>query len=324
MRALAVSHKQSAEHTYTAHGKPIHISTGISVDLLNDFLSYLDVSENTVKTYQRGLKRFFTYIYEQGLLQPVRSDIQSFRRMLETEGLKASTIQLYIVSVRRFFEWTEAQGLYPNISKGIKGARVSNEHKKDYLTAEQLQHVLRLIDTTTEQGIRNYAMLSLMATTGLRTVEVSRARIENLDGDRLYIQGKGRSEADAYIKLSYHVRYHLMKYLEHRSEALEHEPLFTSTSNRSRGKALSTRSISSIAKTAFIEAGIDSDRITAHSLRHSAATLNLLNGGTLEETQNLLRHSNINTTMVYLHHINRENNQSEQSISDVIFEGMTG
>jgi integrase/recombinase XerD len=44
-----------------------------------------------------------------------------------------------------------------------------------------------------------------------------------------------------------------------------------------------------------------------------------MNGGTIEETQNLLRHSNINTTMIYLHHINRASNQSEQRISNAIF-----
>jgi len=66
-------------------------------------------------------------------------------------------------------------------------------------------------------------------------------------------------------------------------------------------------------------AGFNSERLTAHSLRHTAGTLNLLHGGTIQETQQLLRHSNINTTMIYLHNLNRANNHSEARIAAAIF-----
>ena len=66
-------------------------------------------------------------------------------------------------------------------------------------------------------------------------------------------------------------------------------------------------------------AGINSPRITAHSLRHTAATLNLLNGGTPEETQQLMRHQNPATTQIYSHALDRGNNESEDRITKVIF-----
>ena len=94
--------------------------------------------------------------------------------------------------------------------------------------------------------------------------------------------------------------------------------LFVSTSNNNKGQRLTTRSISGIVKKRLKAAGYTSNRLTAHSL-HTAGTLNLMNGGTLEETQQLLRHSNINTTMIYLHHLERENNQSEKRIADALF-----
>lgn len=72
-------------------------------------------------------------------------------------------------------------------------------------------------------------------------------------------------------------------------------------------------------KTRLKQSGFNSERLTAHSLRHTAGTLNLLNGGTLEETQQLLRHNNINTTMIYLHHLEQANNQSEERITNSIF-----
>ena len=63
---------------------------------------------------------------------------------------------------------------------------------------------------------------------------------------------------------------------------------------------------------------INDQRLSAHSLRHTAATINLMNGGTLEETQQLLRHSNINTTMIYAHHLKRMDNKSEFRIGDKV------
>lgn len=300
---------------------PKHTHT-LQIDLVADFINYIDVSENTVKTYARGLRQFFKYLTKQHIQNPVRNDILAFKDTLKERKLKPNTIQLYIVSVRRFFEWTETQGHYPNIAKGIKGAKVSNDFKKDYLTVEEINAVLNGIDTTDEQGVRNYVIIALMATAGLRTVEVARAKLSNLDDDRLYIQGKGRDEADEYIKLSIEVQRLLKDYFStYRADATADEALFTGTSNRNKGKAMTARSISRIVKESFKSVGLDSERLTAHSLRHSTATLNLLNGGTLEETQNLLRHSSINTTMVYLHHIDRERNESEQRISNAIFKG---
>ena len=82
---------------------------------------------------------------------------------------------------------------------------------------------------------------------------------------------------------------------------------------------MTTRSISRIVKENMIRAGLKSDRLTAHSLRHTTATLNLLNGGTPEETMQLLWHSNLNTTLIYSHALERANNKSEERIAKIIW-----
>ena len=82
---------------------------------------------------------------------------------------------------------------------------------------------------------------------------------------------------------------------------------------------MTTRSVSRVAKDHLIEVGLESDRLTAHSLRHTAATLNLLNGATVEETQQLLGHANINTTLIYSHALERAKNNSEHRIAKAIF-----
>jgi integrase/recombinase XerC len=90
-------------------------------------------------------------------------------------------------------------------------------------------------------------------------------------------------------------------------------------SNNSQGKRLSTRSISGIVKQRLKNAGFDSDRLTAHSLRHTAVTLSLIGGNTLQEVQQFARHENISTTQIYAHNLDRAKNRCEETISSSIF-----
>ncbi|MCM5673360.1 site-specific integrase [Staphylococcus hominis] len=281
----------------------------------------MDASEKTVQTYTRALRQFFKFLYENNITQPQRTDVLAFRDNLKDKGRKPTTIKSYIVAVRLFFQWTNQEGLYPNIAEKIKGAKLDQAHKKDYLTVDQIKDVLNNIDTSTLTGARDYAIIVLMVTGGLRTIEVSRADMDDMrnvgNSPALYIQGKGREEKTEYVKLPLQVFKAIGRYREMLEK--QYDVLFVSTSNNNKGQRLTTRSISGIVKKRLKEAGYTSNRLTAHSLRHTAGTLNLINGGTLEETQQLLRHSNINTTMIYLHHLERENNQSEKRIADALF-----
>lgn len=295
----------------------------VNADLMAQFTAYIDASENTVKTYTRALRQWYKWMQANGVKRPQREDVLAFKEHLKDTNHKATTIQNYIIAIRQFFNWTEAQQLYPNIAKGIKGAKMSNDFKKDYLSARQAQTVLDDIPEGNAKGLRDYAIVATMLTGGLRTVEVSRANIEDMrtEGDStvLFLQGKGRDDRTEYVKIIPAVEDAIRAYLKTRGNVAETEPLFASTSNNNQGGRMTTRSISGIAKDALKEAGFNSSRLTAHSLRHTAATLNLLNGGSLEETQQLLRHRNINTTMVYLHHIKRAKNNSEARIGGAIF-----
>lgn len=233
-------------------------------------------------------------------------------------------MQNYIVTVRLFFRWLEQQGLYKNIADKIKSPVISKEHKKDYLTSKQVKALLNNIKSDkSEQGLRDYAVIATMVVGGLRTIEIARSNISDLrnvgDNAVLFIQGKGRDEKTDYIKLPFHVENAIREYLKSRKVVDEQEPLFVSTSNNNLGSRLTTRSISGIVKNRLKQVGLNSSMLTAHSLRHTAGTLSLLNGGTIEETQQLLRHTNINTTMIYLHHIDRAKNRSEELIANAIF-----
>ena len=295
---------------------------GFSSDLFESWISFIDAKPKTVETYTRAIKQFIYYLQDNSIKNPTRADILAYRDSLQADH-KPTTVQSYLMAVKQFFKWTAQEGLYPNIADNIKSAKLDKGFKKDYLTSKQVKKLLGTIDQSTLKGLRDYAILSLMVTTGLRTVEVERANIEDLrtvaDFTALFIQGKGHLEKTEYVKVEEPVENAIRAYLKARGKAGEQEPLFASIAHRNTGGRMSTRSISRIAKENMIEADLNSERLTAHSLRHTTATLNLLNGGTPEETMQLLRHANLNTTLIYSHALERAKNQSEARVTKAIF-----
>ena len=295
----------------------------VTADLYSSFISFLDAKPKTVETYTRALKQFFSWMNDNGITQPGFEDIKAYREELAATH-KPATTQMYIFVVRRFFEWTGSEGLYPNVAGKIKGAKLNREPKKDYLTSDQAKAVLQGINKETLQGKRNYAIVALMLTGGLRDIEASRANVEDLraagNNTVLYIQGKGRDERAEYVIIPEQTERAIREYLRERGKADPTEPLFISTSNNSSGQRLTTRSISSICKEAMVAAGYDSDMLTAHSLRHTAVTLALIaNGGNIQEAQQFARHANISTTQIYAHNLERQNNRCSRYVADSIF-----
>ena len=287
------------------------------------FVAFADVKEKSVQTYTRALRQMFKYFAENGIRNPQRDDIINYRESLKERGLKPTSVQAYITAARLFFAWTEQERIYPNVAAHVKGAKIDKEHKKDYLTSTQSKAVLAGIDRSTLTGLRDYAIVALTMTDALRTIEVSRADIGDLqtsgDNTVLFVQGKGRDEKAESVKVSPPVEAAIRAYLKARGETNPSAPLFASESNNSKGGRMSTRSISGICKGAMVEAGYNSSRLTAHSLRHTGVTLALLSGISLEEAKDFARHTNVATTMIYAHHLDKAKNRGAEAVANAIF-----
>ncbi|MDD3012570.1 MAG: tyrosine-type recombinase/integrase [Candidatus Gastranaerophilales bacterium] len=303
------------------------ISTDLNIEnsiqkLVERFLAAQDVKENSKATYRRALKPFFEWVRINNIESNSRETILAYKSFLINQELSALTISNYLVAVRKFYEWLESMKICPNIAKGIKGAKQSRSFKKDPLTVSQIKELLNGIDRTTLQGKRDFAILNLLIRTGLRTIEVIRANIEDIrqnSGEAvLWIQGKGRDNKDEFVLLTAESLKPINQYLQARGKAEDKEPLFTSLSDRNHNKRLTTRTISRIVKQNLRNIGLNNDRLTAHSLRHTAITLSLLGGASIQEAQALGRHANINTTLVYSHNINRITNAPEYKIDKLL------
>lgn len=295
----------------------------LTADLYSRWTGFIDAKPKTVETYTRAIRQLFKFFSDHGITQPERADIIAFREELSSTGHKPTTVQNYITACKLFFQWLEQEHIYPNVAAHVKGAKIDKEHKKGYLTSRQVKNVLGDVDRSTLQGKRDYAILALMVTGGLRTIEVSRANIEDIrtagDATALYIQGKGRDEKTEYIKLSAPVEDAIRVYLAARGENSSSAPLFVSMSNNSKGSRMTTRAISGLVKAHMVESGYSSDKLTAHSLRHTAVTLSLLAGKPLEEVQQFARHANMQTTMIYNHALDKAKNSCGDAITRAIF-----
>jgi integrase/recombinase XerD len=300
---------------------------GINEGMLTDFVSYLDTAPSTAVSYAKSLKVFFEYLQAKGISNPTREDLIAYRATLLSTD-KATTTATYINALKQFFKWLDYKGIYKDITNHLKGAKVGHEHRKEALTLEQARDLLASFDTSNLEGARDYAITYLCITCGLRTIEVVRANVEDMRFNAgfmaLAIQGKGRQDKDQLVKLPYQVEKAIRAYLSMRGEQDGKAPLFTSLSDRNNGARLTTQTISKMIKASMRKCDINNEVWTAHSLRHTCATLALLNGATLEETQQMLRHQNLNTTMIYNHALERAKNNSEQKVADAINQGKRG
>lgn len=295
----------------------------ITENLYSRFIEYLDAKPKTVQTYTRALKQFFNWMSANGINQPRFEDVKRFRDEIAADH-KPTTVQAYVFTVRRFFDWTESEGIYPNVAGKLKGAKLNREPKKDYLTSDQVKTILSGMERDTVAGKRNYAIMVLMLTGGLRDIEVNRANVEDLRtlgaNTVLFLQGKGRDEKAEYVIVPAQTEAAIRDYLKARGKTSGADPLFASLSNNSTGDRMTTRSISGVCKTAMQAAGYDSERLTAHSLRHTAVTLALIaNGGNIQEAQQFARHANISTTQIYAHNLEKQNNQCSRLVAGSIF-----
>lgn len=295
----------------------------VTPELFEKFVQFVDASPKTVATYAYALKQFSTWLSRNHFLCPTRQDILSYRDELK-EKCRPSTVQSYMAAVRLFFRWTGEEGIYPNVAEHVKGAKVDRSPKKDYLTAQQVQDVLTAAQQCDgERGARNYAILALAFCCGLRTIELSRADVEDMRprGEKtvLYVQGKGQEEKSRFLPVPKPAERAVRTYLQARGNASGKSPLFLATANNCKGQRLSTRTISHILKSAMQAAGYDSERLTAHSTRHTAVTLALEAGESLQQVQEFARHTNVSTTEIYAHNLEREYNPCADAIAEQIF-----
>lgn len=295
-------------------------------EAIEAWIQYMRVdglSPATLKTYRRGLEMFVSWIAESGKT-PTTSSLRRFRFEM-AESYAAQSVNVWLSAVRSFFSFLVATDRLPNNpASEIKGVRRSNSrrHKRDALAPSEVIAILDTCDDSTK-GIRDRAMITLMAYCALRVVEVHRANIENLSSQAgrmiLEVWGKGRSEADEIVVVPSSQEVVIREWVSERSQLRTQDdeigdPLFVSLSNRSLGHRLSRRSVRELVSDKISQVGAVGD-VSPHSLRHSAITGAIDGGATPMQVRAMARHSSFETTLGYIHEHERTQDPAEDLIN---------
>ncbi|OHE26038.1 MAG: hypothetical protein A2Z84_04090 [Tenericutes bacterium GWA2_35_7] len=296
---------------------------GFFREIIDIYIQRFDIKENTKRSYGKMLAQFAEFA--DGLPNlPTRQDVMAYREQLKSR-LRAASVQKHIVVIRGFYRWYYIEGFGPNAAEGVKGMKIESDFKRESLSLEAAIKLLNRAKRYASKSIigkRDHALIALLLTTGLRTIEVERADVDDIsfvdETKVLYIMGKGHDEKDAYVKLSPEVYSLIEEYLIERQDG--YKPLFINHTKPYQGTRLRTRMISMVVKEMLRDIGIDDPKYSAHSLRHTAASLALDLGGDLDAAQQLMRHKDISTTKIYAHRLSKAKNHLEWQISTALFQ----
>ena len=202
--------------------------------------------------------------------------IRSFTRYLQHQGYLSIDLSNSVPTVRR---WTAASLPSPRSPK-------------------QIEKVLDSCDRRSPLGMRNYAILLLLARLGLRAIEIVRLSLDDLDWreGQFTVQGKGGKRD--LLPLPQDVGAAIAEYLRRGRPQSDSRRVFLQNLAPHAGFASSVI-ISNIATTALNRAGIDVRRKGAHLFRHSLATAMLQGGATLTQIGQILRHESMDSTRIY-------------------------
>lgn len=277
--------------------------------LLAAFLDSQDLRQKSRETYYWGMVQYFRWMQESGhaMKSMTPADVMSFKNFMVKKRLSPLTIGSYLTAVRQFYKWTENTMLYPNIARSVKPPRGKKGFRKMHLNETEASDMLAYLKS---KSLRDYAMVNLILRTGLRTIEVVRADVEDIRHKRgrriLKVWGKGYDDKDNFVILGDAVWNPIQEYLNTRGLQSKKEPLFVTDGKGHRGARMSTRSVQYVCKESMKAIGLEGHEYSAHSLRHTTAVLILKNGGDWQDVQRVLRHSSPATSQIYTASIEEE------------------
>lgn len=272
---------------------------------LKDFLTYMSevkkASLNTVMSYQNDLTKLLKHLESQNITETDKiseTSLNSYVLTMEREGMSPATVSRNIASIKAFIFYLIKKGsLHGDPTERIRAPKVEKKPPHT-LTMEQVNGLLEQPSKESKKGIRDKAMLELLYATGIRVTELISIKFEDVNLKSKYIRCCN-SNKERVVPFGNMAKLALEAYfVKVRTELLgkvESNICFTNLS----GEPMSRQGFWKIIKSYGKAAGIQSE-ITPQILRHSFAVHMMENGADIHSVQELLGHSDIATTQVYM------------------------
>jgi site-specific recombinase XerD len=280
----------------------------IFADFLRIDVANGDASPDTIRGYRTQVESWVSWCKSQSInpSQATTEDVKAYRQDLVSAKYKPASIAHRLVILRRFYQAAVNAGLRAdNPAAGVRPPREKRAAEDfGYLSEVELTLLLRSVpDAYKEKNLRDRAMLALLGLQGLRTIEIERANVDDLqprgETTALLVHGKGR---DRLVYLRPDVLDALNEYLSLRSRVEPDGrglPLFASVGNFAGGKRISRRGIRKVVDFYLLKAGLKKSGLSNHALRHTAATLGYKHSHDLRAVQDMLGHADPKTTARY-------------------------
>lgn len=293
------------------------------------WLEELKTQDRTAATrekYRDAVRAFWVWCQETDILlgDVERGDVCRWRDdQLVTYSV--STVKQRLAAVRGFYDFLiERALLVRNPADRVRCAGSASPRaplQREELTDAEMQALLASCDVYERDprvALRDRAILYLMAYCGLRTIEIHRAKRQDLRqrGGRwvLWVQRKGHRSPDDYVVIPARAEAALRAWLvEHPLDG--RGPLFVSLSRINAGAQLSSNYIRRMVKRRLRSCGIDSPAKTTHSLRHSAITRARRGGSGIFDIMAMAGHQKPETTSRYVHGKRRLRKAAEDRIN---------
>ncbi len=271
-------------------------------DFVKEFLTYLQVEKglarHSLESYKRDLVRLETWSNknDKQISELTRADLRKWIASLSREGLAPASVARAVSATRGFFKFLMLDGHIKNHPAEDLDTPQRFAYLPKFLTEDEINRLLAAPDVSTEEGIRDRAVLEIMYATGLRVSELVNLKTTDIDllAGLVVCHGKGNKERRVPLgKSAIHwlQQYAAMK-AGYGKQSLPYMFLH-------RGRPLTRQMAWSMIKRHAEKAGIRN--VSPHTLRHSFATHLLQHGADSRSVQALLGHSDISTTQIYTH-----------------------
>lgn len=277
-------------------------------DQLQDFLHYLVVerglSQNTISSYKRDLKKYIKFQQEvekiQSFEEVSRLHIISFLKHVKELGHSSKTIARHIASIRSFHQFLlRDKAVSHDPSVHIETPQPERTLPK-VLSMEEVEQLLDAPKLDTAFGLRDKAMIEVLYATGIRVSELIGLNLGDIHLTMGFLRCIGKGNKERIIPIGRAATESLENYMNHARGKLVRKTKTDALFLNHHGNRLSRQGFWKILKRLTEEANIKKE-LTPHTLRHSFATHLLENGADLRAVQEMLGHADISTTQIYTH-----------------------
>lgn len=273
-------------------------------DAFENFLQHCKFEKTltniTIENYKEDFSIFLRYYPNKKEVSDLtKDDLNDFSYDQALNGLSPTTIARRISTIKNFYSFLEGE----NIVKGIISDEIiipkKEHHLPQVLSEEEVNALLKAPDLSTEKGIKEYAILDILYSCGLRVSEAVNLQINQINEQEGIINILGKGKKERIVPIRKEALKALKRYIrEVRNEHLVIDKKIVFLDKK--GKKMSRQAIYNIVKENAKKAEIKKE-IHPHTLRHSFATHLLDNGADLRVVQELLGHTKIGTTQIYTH-----------------------